>query len=179
MNNDTTFTYRNLAGGDLDDLLRLESDVIQALSDHTILRCNTISMWKTCLQQPHYTVGAYIGEHLVAISVLYIPVRGEDDDLSQSLTSPRCRSIVSSKSFVSANHKICMVHPNYRGNGLQLKLADMVERYALEQGVVLLCATISPHNLHSRQNALSMGMVYDSTIPKYGGKRDLFYKLLQ
>lgn len=177
MNKGVSVDFRFLTLADLDCLVDLERVVLESIPDATLLRSNTISMWKICLSGPHKTLAAFSDGNLVAISVLYFPERGEDDDLSQYLISLPFHDCGNLR-LSSANHKICLVHPGYRGFGLQVSMARALEQYAKEIGVRLLCATISPKNVYSRSNALSMGMVYDSTIIKYGSERDLFYKFI-
>lgn len=174
MKNNNILEFRYLTLSDFDLLLELESVVFENLPDRSTLRLNSRSMWSSCFVEPNKILAAFQGGFLVAVSVLYFPACDEDDNLSKLLlTIP-----TDSRGLVSANHKICLVHPDYRGLGLQVSLARLLERYAVGVGVDILCATISPNNPHSRSNALAMGMIYDSTISKYGSERDLFYKFL-
>lgn len=177
MKNDLSVYYRYLTVSDLDILLDLERIVFDSLPDSSILRSNTRSMWRSCLVGPHKTLAAFSNQRLIGVSVLYFPNFGDDDDLSQFLVSVPSLS-QGLYGPLTANHKICFVHPDYRGLGLQKFLSFRLEQYARDLGVRLLCATVSPKNIYSRNNALAMGMVYDSTIVKYGSERDLFYKLL-
>ena len=45
-------------------------------------------------------------------------------------------------------------------------------------GVELLCATVSPNNAYSENNMLKLGYTLNTTLPKYGSLRNIFYKLI-
>ena len=78
----------------------------------------------------------------------------------------------------TANYKLCMVEKDFRGNGLQVELGKILEEKAKEKGIELLCATVSPDNVYSRNNMLRLGYTLNTTLPKYGSIRDLFYKFI-
>lgn len=169
----------------LQAILSLEEEVLARLERADLLRRNTPEMWATCLLPPHLTVGLFSDEgELAAVAVLFVPQRGSGEDLSASLgeqTAVQCRQLSAHSPEVeirSANYKICMVHPRWRGNGYQLMLGRRLEEEAVRRGVGLLCATVSPYNTASIRNLQHLGYRYDRTLPKYGYDRQLWYKPL-
>lgn len=108
----------------------------------------------------------------MALAVLYIPHRGDAEDLSQSLTT------IDADKCTSANYKICIVHPQYRGHALQQRLGQMLENEARKRGVDLLCSTVSPHNPASIHSLQHLGYHLDRTLQKYGVLRHLYYRQL-
>ena len=155
---------------DLAAVRGLEEEVLAALERPDLLRRNTEEMWQACLQPPHCCIGAWVEEILVAIAVLYVPHTDDQEDLSRLLTHKTvegCRS---------ANFKICIVRPQWRGHGLQVTLGRQLEEEALRMGFGLLCATASPHNAASVKSLERLGYQRDCTLMKYGFERILFYK---
>lgn len=72
------------------------------------------------------------------------------------------------------NMDTAAVHPDFRGQGLQCRLMQTVER-ELGPGKILLC-TIHPDNRYSLHNAQSQGYEIQATLPMYGSIRHLLRK---
>ena len=129
-------------------------------------------MLRNCLNSPHYSIGAYYNGKLAGFAILYLPEHDEEN-LAMKLKS------VDTSMMKSANFKLCIVRQQYRGNRLQVYLGELLEQYAFEQSIDILCATVSPENSHSMNNILKLGYIYDHTLTKYGLIRNLYYKLLK
>lgn len=156
----------------LGHILELESVVMASLPRPDILRRNTLDMWRRCLSAPHSLFAEWDGSLLIAIAVLYIPMHGESDHLAALLTDESLRSLP------SANYKICLVHPAYRGHGLQRTLGQRLDQTARQQGIGILCSTVSPHNPASIRSLEHLGYRLDQTLEKYGSPRHLYYRQL-
>jgi hypothetical protein len=165
------FTIKQCTTNHLDEIVRLQDEVLAGLPSPEFLRANTVEMLEECLRPPHYTVGAWYGEILAGVSVLYYPYT-DKENLSLSLVT------VDASGLKTANNKLCMVRKEYRGNSLQYRLGLLLERHAVETGVQLLCTTVSPKNEYSINNILRLGFKYDRTLIKYGYERNLYYKFL-
>jgi len=147
-------------------ILKLQEIAFAHMEDPSLLRRNTPEMFASCLNDPHATFGAFDEEKLVAIGILYVPTTHEED-LSLSLKEPH--------SSPSANYKLCIVHPDYRGRRLQVTLGEKIILQAQLQGYRLLCATASPRNLASHTNLLYLGFTLDSQSSHYGFTRNVYY----
>ena len=74
--------------------------------------------------------------------------------------------------------RCAIVHPDYRGNGLQRKLLEAALA-RLRPGIVGIGATVSPENQYSLNNALASGFEIVCRREMYGGDdRDLLAKRL-
>ena len=174
------FDFRPCALGDLDKVLGLEAEAMAVLDRPDQLRRNTPAMWAACLQPPHYCLGAWVKSAiapsvgmdtvLVAVAVLYVPSEGDPEALSPFLQT------VEPKGLQAANFKICIVHPEWRGHGLQVTLGEKLHEVARRRGIGLLCATASPHNIPSVRSLEKLGYLPDRTLTKYGFERTLFYR---
>lgn len=165
------FEFVALTEEHLPQILDLQERVIASMENPELLRKNTAEMFLECVQAPNLTIGVFVDDLLVAVGVLYVPDR-EEEDLAHLLVG------VDVQGKRTANNKLCMVDAPYRGNGLQVRLGQLVERRAKEIGVDLLCATVSPLNPYSENNVLKLGFTKNRTLEKYGSPRNLFYKFI-
>ncbi len=168
------FTIKQCSIDYLEEILRMQEEAILTLPSADLLRKNTPEMLRSCLLKPHFTIGAFYEDILAAISILYVPGDSEEN-LAQYLVG------VDKDGLKTANYKLCIVREQFRGNRLQYNLGVILEQYAVEENVKLICATVSPKNSHSIHNIIELGFIYNRTIPvqKYGGvERNLYYKFI-
>ena len=112
-NGSQQFEFHPLELSQLDAVLALEQEALDNLERPDLLRRNTLDMWHKCLQPPHLCLGAWVRGELVGFAVLYVPAKGDAEDLSALLVQ------VDATPYISANFKICIVHPQWRGRHLQ------------------------------------------------------------
>lgn len=156
----------------LDEILKMQEEAIAALPQPHLLNRNTPDLFRTVLTPPNVTVGAFYGDVLAGFAALFHP-QTHEDDLSHTLKTVD----VTGKKV--ANYKVTIVREAYRGHRLQQRLEERLEQYAKEQGVDVLCVTVSPDNLPSKRNIEKCGYTYDHTRIKYGNLlRDIYYKFL-
>ncbi|MBE6904321.1 MAG: GNAT family N-acetyltransferase [Ruminococcaceae bacterium] len=165
------FVFKECSKEQLDDILRIQEETFKNLEASELLRKNTPEMLLECLQPPHITLGAWYEGELAAFSVLYYP-HTKEESLCDYLDNVDCLGLK------DANYKLCIVKEKFRGNSLQYELEVRLEKYAVEAGVKILCATASPHNIHSIKNIEKMGYSYNKTLNKYGLVRNLYYKFI-
>lgn len=165
------FTFITLKNEHVSEILALQERIIASLPTPELLRRNTEQMFLECVSSPNLTLGAFYGGRLVGIGILYVPT-DENEDLAHLLID------VNGEGALAANYKLCMVEEAYRGNGLQRKFGTLLEGFAKQNGIQLLCATVSPCNSYSHNNMLALGYTRNRTLQKYGMTRDLFYKFI-
>ena len=76
------------------------------------------------------------------------------------------------------NFESTIVLPEYRGNGLQRKIIEVLEEAALEEDIKYIGATADPENVYSVNNIKSMGFEIVKEKEKYGGLRRYIFKKL-
>lgn len=76
----------------------------------------------------------------------------------------------------TVNMDTIVVHPDYRGQGLQRLLMKEAELWAVAQGYQTLMCTVHPDNSFSLNNMLKLGYRIEKTIPKYGSIRHILCK---
>jgi ribosomal protein S18 acetylase RimI-like enzyme len=73
--------------------------------------------------------------------------------------------------LMAAHLEAAVVHPDYRGNGLQYTMADLaIEHFVKPLGYRYLFATVAPANAASLRTLFKLGMSVVRLLPKYGGE---------
>lgn len=68
------------------------------------------------------------------------------------------------------------VHPDYRGNGLQVRMMRIAEQELSGKGRRILLTTVHPDNHYSLRNILSQGYRIQKRTEKYGSERYILRK---
>jgi len=166
------FTFRRCGIDQLDQLLAIQEEAFATLDDDRLLRRNTEEMLASCLGEPHITIGAYDGETMAAFGILYI-AGDSPENLGRKI------GLEGEEMLATANYKLVIVRPPYRGNGLQRTLAGLLEDEARKLGYRHICSSVSPYNQYSAANFEKAGYVRRGRAVLYGGlERDIFYKSL-
>ena len=166
------FTVRECLPESIEEILQIQEETFQTLSCPDFLRKNIPEMLLECLNRPNHTIGAWYNGGLAAFAIFYDPGANNTENLSL------CLNGVNITGIKPANYKLCMVREAYRGNSLQFYLGMLIEQYAVNAGVGLICATVHPKNIYSVNNLLKLGYTYNCTLKKYGAKRDLYFKFI-
>lgn len=165
--------FKALSNCDIDEVLEIQKEAFDVMTDKTILRQNTKETFLPCFDFPNKTLGVFYKNELIAFGMLLIA--GEDrENLLYSMDD-----FNAAKLQTTANIKVIIVRPKYRGNGLQKKLINSLEQYAKENGIEQLFATVAPNNFVSLKNFVECGFENIKTTKKYGGlTRFLLRKVL-
>ena len=77
------------------------------------------------------------------------------------------------------NMDTAVVHPDYRGLGLQTRLMRSAEEELAGMGKHILMCSVHPENLYSLHNVLSQGYTICKTVPMYGSVRHILRKNIE
>lgn len=107
--------------------------------------------------------GIFEGDRLIATSSLLHDVRAYavNPELEEILKHP-CIEIGE-----------CMVLPEYRGNGLMLRLNNLIKEEAKRQGVQYMLATAHPDNMASNTSLKHLGYMVIKEFTRAGKRRNL------
>ena len=168
--NDHPYEMKFLRKDSIQDLVSLQSLIAENLPEPEIFRLHDDEDFRDVFQSEHSVIGVTTPEGLAAYSIIRIPGLAKDNlGLDINLTKGQQMKV--------AHLQATAVHPHFRGNGLQQRMAsahlDVVENMGYEH----VCCTISPRNPISLHNILSCGFVIKGLIPKFGGWwRYIMYK---
>lgn len=145
------------------EVLDLQDTVVRNLNLSEIFQSDDKEFFKDELEKGGKIIGVFAEKELVAYRFITTP-KGESMNLGVDLQLPK-------KEIHKVGHlETTIVHPDYRGNGLQRKtlvVALDIFKYLEYRHI---CSTISPKNYHSLKNVMSGGLVIKSLKDKYGGK---------
>ncbi len=164
------FVFKECGPEYIDEIMHIQDVAFENMDNTATLRKNSREMLLSCLSEPHYTLGAFVGDELAAFIVLYV-AGNSNENLGRDAGIPE------ESLDTVANVKLVIVLPKYRGNGLQRMLTEKLESVAKTRGFKTLCCTVSPENTPSIRNFEACGYKFYQTKEKYDGLlRNIYYK---
>lgn len=156
------FDMKFLQAGSLPDLLSLQNVIAANLPCPEIFMLHDEKYIQEIFRYERSVIGVTNEEGLIAYSIIRIPGLA-DDNLGNDLFLPE------GELMKVVHLQAAAVHPAYRGNGLQRKLAAAHLHVIEELGYEHVCCTVSPKNPISLANILSCGLVIEGLRPKLHG----------
>ena len=168
--NTKEITFKKLTKEHIGLLLDVQEETFLAHNgDPDFLRRNTYETLEVCFDKNSLVLGAYLNDELIGFGILL-----DAQDTAENLAKDV--EVIQDK-LTSANVKLIIVRPSYRGNGLQKIIINKLQEHAKNCGFSYLCATVSPVNNYSLNNFLGTDFINYKTLNKYGGlSRILLYK---
>jgi ribosomal protein S18 acetylase RimI-like enzyme len=167
---DHPYEMKFLRKDNMQDLASLQSLVAENLPEPEIFRLHDDEDFRDVFQSEHSVIGVTTSEGLAAYSIIRIPGLAKDN-LGRDI------NLTKGEQMKVAHLQATAVHPQFRGNGLQRRMAGAHLNVLENMGYRHVCCTISPRNPISLANILSCGFVIKSLVPKFGGWwRYIMYK---
>lgn len=156
----------------LQDILNLQEQIAGGLPSPEIFRLHDADYFRSLFKSERYVIGVIVDGSLIAYSLIYIPgKKGENLGRDVGLPEDELGRV--------AHLQAAVVHPAYRGNGLQKRMGTAHLRVIEEMGFEHVLCTVSPKNPFSLRNVLSNGFVIRGLKPKFEGAwRYIMYKNL-
>ncbi len=167
------YEMRFLDGRALQEILNLQDMIAQGLPSSEIFRLHDEDYFRSLVGSERSVIGVIVGGYLIAYSLIFIPGEGTEN-LGRDIGLPEdeLKSV--------AHLQAAVVHPDYRGNGLQRRMGAAHLRVIDEKGFEHILCTVSPKNPFSLRNVLSNGFVVRGLKPKFEGAwRYIMYKNLR
>lgn len=150
---------------DIEDIMKLQDKVSQVLPNKEIYVCSSKEEFEEAIRN----IGGLLGyktedQKLVALGT-YISYGHNPHNYGYDL------EFTEEELLTVGQIESTIVDPEYRGNGLQKKLCEALERIAREEQKNYIMATVSPMNPYSLNNFLALGYINKKEKLKYGGLR--------
>ena len=167
---DGCYSLKFLDSSHLEEVIQLQEIIAMNLPDKEIFKLTTVREFREILRRRESVIGIHSNGSLIAYNIVAIP--GKDDDNFGADIG------ISSEDLCKVAHlKAVVVHPEFRGFGLQRKLAAIHLKALRDAGFEHVCSTVSPKNCISVKNHLASGFVIRGLKVKYGGwLRYIMYK---
>jgi predicted GNAT superfamily acetyltransferase len=159
------FEMEMLGKEKMDDVMKLQDIVYDHVENKETYHPNTIEENYDILDVGGHILGVYFKNQLVAFRIIDTPGLG-DRNLGKDLNFSE-EDLWKVSIFDST-----VVHPDFRGHGLQFKTLQKSKEILLQQGYQHGLATISPNNLYSVRNLIKAGFVIKEVKKKYGAIAD-------
>ncbi len=147
----------------LPEIINLQDVVVKDLKTSEIFQADNREFFKNELKKGGKIIGVFTDNDLIAYRFITMP-KGDSMNLGLDLE-------LSKNELDKVGHlETTIVHPDFRGNGLQSKtlfVALDIFKYFEHYHI---CSTISPKNYHSLNNVMAGGLVIKRLKNKYGGK---------
>jgi ribosomal protein S18 acetylase RimI-like enzyme len=154
----------------LKDILELQNLIARNLSTPEIFRLQETAFFRDLFGLDRAVIGVLTEDGLIAYSIIRFPGDAEDNLGRDIGLSEREQRKV-------AHLQAAVVHPAYRGDGLQRRMATAHLRVIEDLGYEHVCCTVSPKNPFSLSNVFACGFVIEGLKPKFEGWwRYIMYK---
>jgi hypothetical protein len=155
-----SYKLRFLGLNDLQNILDLQNLIARNLPVAEIFQVHEEDYFRDLFCLERAALGVLTEQELIAYSIIRIPGNGKDNlgnDIGLS-QAELCKV---------AHLQATVVHPFFRGNGLQQKMAKVHLRVIEDLGLFHVCCTVSPKNPVSLKNIFSCGFVIKDLRPKF------------
>lgn len=166
------FSMKRLYLEDLPVIEQVQARVMESLPEKAALQALTTEEFLFILNERGLLVGAFVEEELIGFRALLIP-EIDEEHLGWDIGLPpeELKKVI--------YQEISVVLPEYRGNRLQQKLAEVImkELPNLEEEFRYVCCTVAPMNIPSLKDKFTQAMHIAALKEKYEGlKRYILVK---
>ena len=166
------FSMKRLYLEDLPVIEQVQQKVIESLPEKATLQALTTEEFLFILNERGLLVGAFVEDELIGFRALLIPEIDEEHlGWDIGLSPEELHKVI--------YQEISGVLPEYRGNRLQQKLAEVImkELPNLEEEFRYVCCTVAPMNIPSLKDKFTQAMYIAALKEKYAGlKRYILVK---
>lgn len=158
------FSMKRLYLEDLPVIEQVQAKVIESLPEKAALQALTTEEFLFILNERGLLVGAFVEGELIGFRALLIP-EIDEEHLGWDIGLPpeELQKVI--------YQEISVVLPEYRGNRLQQKLAEVImkELPNLEEEFRYVCCTVAPMNIPSLKDKFTQSMQIAALKEKYVG----------
>lgn len=154
---------KTLSKDHIDKIMELQEVIIDNLENKNLFARTERNEFENMINGNGQVIGVTTEkDELIAFGAMVIPGL-EDFNLGYDLDFSK------DKLLKVAHVESTVVHPMFRGNGIQKILCKSLEEVAMERGCEIFCATVAPDNEFSLRILLSLGYKIAIEKEKYGG----------
>ena len=155
-------TIKILSAIELSDLLNLQNEALKHLSDSSSLQPLSEEEFMNIFDDKGIVLGVFKQQELIAFRALLKPVIDEEHlGLDIGLEKEELEQVM--------YQEVSVVHPNYRGHGLQKTMGNYIMNEVDTEKYRYVCATVAPFNIPSMKDKFDQGLQIVALKLKYGG----------
>lgn len=161
-----SYSISMLQQSDLNQVMSLQDLVYQHLPNKDVLATDTLDFIEGCIHDDGFVIGIHNAwNQLISYRMVSFPNRRKDNmGIDLNLPQNELSSV--------AHLETTVVHPDYRGNGLQSKSLQLALPLLEEKNIKHVICTVSPFNLFSLTNIMKNGLKIKVLTRKYGQAED-------
>lgn len=159
----------------LKEVMGLQSIIIRSLPDPEIFWTHPVEYFREIFEVERSVIGVLTKDGLAAYSLIHIP--GEGGTLEGRENLGKDIDLFREDLKKVGHLQATVVHPDYRGNSLQRRMAEHHLDVLKNKGCEHILCTVSPKNPASLRNIMSCGLMIRGLKVKFGGWwRYIMYK---
>ncbi len=173
IDNGEVYQLKTLSLANRSEILSLQVDTIASINTPDSLQPLSEGEVDVILSGKGLVAGVYSNEALVAFRVLLEPPLDEEHlGLDTGIKNQQLSECI--------YQEISIVHPHFRGMGLQQLMGQLLMKEVKEKNYRFVLATVAPFNIPSLKDKFSHGLEIAALKLKYGGMfRYIFVKDLK
>jgi ribosomal protein S18 acetylase RimI-like enzyme len=157
----------------LSSIMMLQEMIVEDLKGTNIFQHYSAEFIQSCFKTHGRIIGIIVKGKLIAYRIIYFP-KHNDDNLGIDLDFPE--KILSKV----AHLQMVVVHPDYRGNSLALKMNYQALNVMKTFKYHHACVTVAPNNFYNLKIVFKLGFIIKKLKIKYGNKlRFILHKNLE
>ncbi len=148
---------------DLQDMLQLQTIAVDHLESKDVLQPLTIKEFEYVFSDNGFIMGLYHEQKLIAFRVMLVPpIDNEHLGIDAGIPTSELSRVI--------YQELSIVHPDYRGKGLQKQMGEFVMARVDQSRFDYICATVAPFNIASLKDKFALGLHIVALKLKYEGK---------
>ena len=160
LKNGREIEVRTLSPLHLDEILALQQEVIATLTTASSLQPLSMEEFLFILDGKGLMIGAYYEEQLIAFRAMLEPEIDEEHlGIDAGLPESEWPLVIYSE--------ITNVRPDFRGNGLQVLLGEIIMKEVDQKQFHYIAATVAPYNIPSLTDKFAHGLQIVALKEKY------------
>lgn len=160
------FSMHLIGEDSIDEMICLQQNIYDGLPNKDVLAIDQPEEIIKAIKSGGFIIGVHNSSHqLIAYRYIAIP-QIEKNNMGYDLHLPY------NEMTKVAHLETTIVHPDYRGNGIQSKTLQSAFPILKEKGIQHVICTVSPFNLFSLMNIMKNGLKIKVLAKKYGHSLD-------
>jgi ribosomal protein S18 acetylase RimI-like enzyme len=150
----------------INKIMKIQNDIYEGLLNKDFYFCSEQEEFENIINGKGKIFGITADENneLIAIAV-YVEYGYDEENYGYDI------QIKGEELLKVGQIESTIVAENYRGNKLQKKLCEQLEKTARDSGIKYICATVAPENKYSLNTFMELGYKISIEKLKYGGLR--------
>lgn len=149
----------------IDQMMELQALVVEGIDNEELYVASERQEFIGCIKENGVAIGAVTEDNELVALGTYIDKGYDEKNYGYDI------GLKGEEVLKVGQIEATIVHPDFRGNGLQKIMCQALENVGKEKGKEIIAATASPYNTYSVNTFKALGYEVKKDKMKYGGVR--------